>query len=299
MKIGQENSVWRGLMNRLRIKLSLLVGYFFGVVILLYGSLLFNYELISYFVVVLVCVLMCIDLIVKKLPGFSRNFLWLVAYVFYFVWLLMGFDFHPIGSIQSVYRIFTEIFIITIGLNLSSKISLSIHEIQTILEKVSFSMTKPGTKFDKISADIEKEFSRSVRYRRPLSLLVIDITTDLSRRRTDDQLSNLQSELMGNYFEARVNQEIMDLTREVDIVAVTDTFGRFFILCPESDRRSVEYLGERILMMVEEKFEAKMRWGAAEFDDENKSFENLKKAAERDMVNRSLNERVLFLEKKD
>ena len=146
-------------MNRLRFMLSLLVGYFFGIVILLYGSLLFNYELISFFVVVLVCVLMCIDLVFKKQPGFSRNFLWLVAYVFYFIWL-MRFGFHPINSIQSVYRIFTEIFVITIGLNLSAKISLLVGEAQNIVEKVSFSMIKPPAQFDKLSSEIEKEFSK-------------------------------------------------------------------------------------------------------------------------------------------
>jgi len=285
-------------MNRLRFMLSLLVGYFFGIVILLYGSLLFNYELISFFVVVLVCVLMCIDLVFKKQPGFSRNFLWLVAYVFYFIWL-MRFGFHPINSIQSVYRIFTEIFVITIGLNLSAKISLLVGEAQNIVEKVSFSMIKPPAQFDKLSSEIEKEFSRSIRYGRPLSLLVIDITKDLSVKIKDDQLNKLQSEMVENYFQARVNQEIINLARKVDIVAVTKTSGRFFILCPESDRRSIDYLGERILMMVEEKFDANMRWGGAEINEENTSFEELHKAAERDMENRSLNAGTPFFEKND
>ncbi|MCD4754095.1 MAG: hypothetical protein K8R40_13580 [Anaerolineaceae bacterium] len=275
-------------MNRLRFRLSLLVGYFFGIVILLYGKLLFNYELISYFVVVLVCVLMCIDLVVKKHPGFSRNFLWLVAYVFYFIWL-MGFDFNPISSNQSVYRIFTEIFVITFGLNLSSKISILMDEVQTIVEKVSFSMIKTPAQFDNLSSEIEKEVSRSIRYGRPLSLLVVDIAKDLSVKIKDDQLSNLQSEMVENYFQARVNQEIINLTRKVDIVTVTKTFGRFFILCPESDRRSIDYLGERILMMLEDKFDASMRWGGAEINDENTNFEKLNEAAERNMENRSLN----------
>ena len=282
-------------MNRLRFRLSLLVGYFFGIVILLYGSFLFNYELISYFVVVLVCVLMGIDLVVKKQPGFSRNLLWLVAYVFYFVWLV-GFGFYPISSIHSVYRIFTEIFVITIGLNLSAKISLSVDEVQNIVEEVSFSTLKPPVLFDKLSGEIEKEFSRSIRYGRPLSLLVVDIAKGLSVKTEDDQLSNLQSEMVENYFEARINHEIINLTRKVDIVGITKTSGRFFILCPESDRRSIDYLGERILMMVEEKFDAKMRWGGAEINEENESFEKLYEAADRYMENRSLNASTHFLE---
>ena len=285
-------------MNRLRFKLSLLVGYFFWIVLLLYGSLLFDYELISYFVVVLVCVLIGIDLVVKKQPGFSRNFLWLVAYVFYFIWL-MGFGFYPISSIQSVYRIFTEIFVITIGLNLSSKISLSVDEMNNIVERVSFSTIKSPDKLDKLASEIGKEFSRNIRYGRPLALLVVDISKDLSVKIKDDSLSNLQSEMVENYFEARVNQEIINLTRKVDIVGITKTSGRFFILCPESDRRSIDYLGERILMMVEEKFDATMRWGGAEVNEENKSFEMLYEAAERDMENRTLNASSHFLEKND
>ena len=276
-------------MKRLRLNLALLVGFFFGLYLLLYGSYLFHYEIISIFVVMLVSVLMIIDLIIKKLPGFSRNFIWLMGYVFYFVWLIMNNSFHPADSIQSIYRFFTEILIIALGINISGHLSKILDETTIILEQVSLSRLQPATRISDLRDDIRKEVVRSLRYERPLSLLVIDVTKELNAERIDSHLSLLQSEMMENYFEARISHEIVKLTRAADIIGKLETLGRFIIVCPESGKRSAEYLGERITLVLDEKFDRLVKWGVAELKADVGSFEELKSEAERDLENRSIN----------
>jgi prepilin signal peptidase PulO-like enzyme (type II secretory pathway) len=281
-------------MRQLRHNITFLILYFFTLFVLLYGGYVFGFELISLFVVLLISVMVIIDLLTPKTKFWTRNVLWLLAYGFYLVWLLLQTGFAVADSFQSVYRIFTEIFLLSVGLNISRRISEFVDQTQLVLQEVTFAQVKPPKQLVELMVPFEVEINRSLRYERPLSLIVIDVIPKLEIENGTSHLSVLQNEMVENYFNARVGHEIQKLTRNTDLVAATEAVGNFFILCPETTKRSGSFLAERIQMMVEERFEAVMHWGIAEIDSGCTSFQNLCSQAELEMQNRTNNPQVRF-----
>jgi prepilin signal peptidase PulO-like enzyme (type II secretory pathway) len=281
-------------MRQLRHNITFLILYFFTLFVLLYGGYVFGFELISLFVVLLISVMVIIDLLTPKNKFWTRNVLWLLAYGFYLVWLLLQTGFAVADSLQSVYRIFTELFLLSVGLSISRRISEYIDQTQLVLQEVTFAQVKPPKQLAELMAPFEVEINRSLRYERPLSLIMIDVIPKLEIESGVSHLSVLQNEMVENYFNARVGHEIHKLTRNTDLVAATEAVGKFYILCPETAKRSGTFLAERIQMMVEEQFEAVMRWGIAEIDNGCTSFQSLCEQAALDLQNRANNPQVRF-----
>jgi prepilin signal peptidase PulO-like enzyme (type II secretory pathway) len=281
-------------MRQLRHNITFLILYFFTLFVLLYGGYVFGFELISLFVALLISVMVVIDLLTPKNKFWTRNVLWLLAYGFYLIWLLLQTGFAVADSLQSVYRIFTEIFLLSVGLNISRRISEYIDQTQMVLQEVTFAQVKPLKQLAELMVAFEIEINRSLRYERPLSLIVIDVIPKIETESGISHLSLLQNEMVENYFNARVGNEIHKLTRNTDLVAATEAIGKFFILCPETTKRSGTFLAERIQLMVEEQFEAVMRWGIAEIDSDCTSFQNLSDQAMLELQNRAINPQVRF-----
>ena len=281
-------------MNQLRHNITFLIFYFFTLFVLLYGGYAFHFELISLFTVLLISAMVCIDLLTVKTKNWSRNGLWLAAFGFYLLWLLLGSGFEVVKSMQSVYRIFTEMFLISVGLTISRRISEYLDETHSVVKEITYAHLSPPKNLDEVIREFDVEIGRSLRYERPLSMLVLDIVPQLSSEYQGGHLSRLQREMMEGYFNSRVGHEVLKLTRNTDIVAATEQIGTFYVLCPETDYHSVAYLAERINMMVEERFDAVMHWGAAEVSMKTSAFVTLLEAAELEMTNRSVNPQVRF-----
>ena len=281
-------------MNKLRHNITYLIVFFFAIFVLLYGGYIFKYELISIFTVLLISSMVIIDLLTIKTKVWTRNMVWLAAYGFYLVWLVLGEGLRFSDSMQSVYRIFTEMFLISFGLTISRRISDYLDETHSVLQEITYAHLSPPKPLTEVIYVIEVEISRSLRYQRPLSMLVLDIVPQLESEYQGAHLSRLQREMLEGYFNSRVGHEIIKLTRNTDIVAATEKIGCFYLICPETDKRSIVHLAERINIMVEENFEASMHWGSSEISKEIHSFPQLLEQAELEMENRSVNPQIRF-----
>ena len=264
--------------------------------VLLYGGYAFNFELISLFTVLLVSAMVIIDLLTIKTKIWTHNMLWLAAFGFYLVWLVLGSGLKIAESMQSVYRIFTEMFLISVGLTISRRISDYMDETHKVVKEITYAHLSPPKPLQEEIYAIEVEVSRSLRYKRPLSMLIIDVIPQLESRNSGEQghLSRLQREMLEGYFNSRVGHEVVKLTRNTDIVAATEKIGQFYLVCPETDSRSVSHLAERINIVVEEQFEAVLHWGAAEANTKTSNFAALLEFAELDLENRSVNPQIRF-----
>ena len=281
-------------MRQLRHNITFLILYFFTLFVLLYAGYVFGFELISLFVALLISVMVIIDLLTPKTKFWTSNVIWLLAYGFYLVWLLLQSGFAVADSLQSVYRIFTEIFLLSVGLSISRRISDCIDQTESVLEEITFAQVKPPRQLAELMIPFEVEINRSLRYERPLSLIVIDVISKIEIEKGTSHLSSLQNEMVENYFNARVGHEIQKLTRNTDMVATTEAIGKYYILCPETTKRSGTFLAERIQMAVEEQFDAVMRWGIAEIENGCTTFENLSDQAGMELQNRAINPQVRF-----
>ncbi len=281
-------------MNKLRHNITFLIFFFFTIFVLLYGGYAFGFELLSLFTVLLISGMVVIDLLTIKTKQWTRNTVWLAAFGFYLAWLLLGSGFKVADSMQSVYRIFTEMFLISVGLTISRRISDYLDETHSVVKEITYAHLTPPKQLAEVLYDFEVEINRSLRYERPLSMLVIDVVPQLDSEYQGGHLSRLQREMLEGYFNSRLGHEIIKLTRNTDIVAATEKTGLFYLVCPETEKRAVSYLAERINIMIEERFDANMLWGAAEVNKNTHSFSLLLEVAEMEMENRSVNPQIRF-----
>jgi hypothetical protein len=283
-------------MSKLRHHITYLIFYFFTIFVLLYGGYAFGFELLSLFTVLLISGMVIIDLLTEKNKIWSPNMVWLVTFSIYLLWLILGSGFKFADSMQSVYRIFTEMFLLSAGLILSRRISDFLEQTQTVLKEISFSHLSPPKPLKDMVNAIEIEICRSLRYDRPLAMLLIDVIPQLDTDYQQTHISRLQHEMLEGYFNTRVGHEIVKLTRNMDIAASGNKIGIFYLLCPETDEHSIVHLAERIHLAIEEHFDATVRWGAAGVNQKTPHFADLLGKAEIDLENRSVNPQVRFEE---
>ena len=129
---------------------------------------------------------------------------------------------------------------------------------------------------------IKIELTRSRRYHRPLSLVVIEALGNDAKIATE-MLKGIQHDLMNRFTSARVGQIIDDRIRQTDLV-LRDHRGRFVILCPETDLASAELLAKRIIQAITERTDLQVFFGTAAFPDEALTFDDLLHTARERLV---------------
>ena len=120
---------------------------------------------------------------------------------------------------------------------------------------------------------IKIELTRSRRYHRPLSLVVVESESE-DGELTKEAFRNIQHDLLTRFTTARVGQIIDDRIRQTDLV-LRDYKGRFIILCPETDLPSASLLAKRIAQSINERTSLRVLWGVAAFPEEALTFEDL------------------------
>ncbi|MCI0551215.1 MAG: diguanylate cyclase [Anaerolineae bacterium] len=146
------------------------------------------------------------------------------------------------------------------------------------------------------SQRIKIELTRSRRYHRPLSLVVIESESE-DQKTTREMLKSVQQDLLNRFTSARVGQIIDDRIRQTDLV-LRDHRGRFVILCPETNLENTILLAKRIAQAVRERTNHHVLWGVAAFPEEALTFDDLlQKASDRLVHSDSmLNEQVAVFE---
>ncbi|MBC7878304.1 MAG: hypothetical protein H7Y59_14130 [Anaerolineales bacterium] len=122
---------------------------------------------------------------------------------------------------------------------------------------------------------IKLELTRSRRYQRPLSLLVIKLDAD---DYTTKKVKSIRNDLMEHFTFVQVGQIITELLRQTDLF-LRDQQGCYIILCPETNMSSVELFATRISQAIENKTGLQVQYGAASFPDEALTFEDLLRTA--------------------
>lgn len=182
-----------------------------------------------------------------------------------------------------------EFVLLEAGVWLAHQLALQISHAESIMDALALSA------FPNRAQDIESEhqrikieLTRSRRYHRPLSLVVVQADTQLPMRAvteeetaTKEMLKSIQHDLLSRFTSARVGQIIDDCIRQTDIV-MRDRRGRFIILCPETDFANAALLARRISQAVKGKANLRALWGVAAFPEEALTFDDLlQKARER------------------
>jgi GGDEF domain-containing protein len=175
---------------------------------------------------------------------------------------------------MSVEVIVLEVVVIEVGVWLSYQLAVGIAHSESLMDVLAQgTFPHRAIEMDNATEQIKTEFSRSRRYHRPLSLLVIHaIPKDDEVVR--EMVKSLQHDVLSRLSNARVGQALSQAVRQTDLL-VRDHVGRFVVLCPETDLENAVFLAHRTCKIVEEHTGLHVNCGAASFPDEALTFEDL------------------------
>jgi GGDEF domain-containing protein len=174
-----------------------------------------------------------------------------------------------------------EFILLEVGVWIAYQLASQISHAESIMDALALSaFPNRARDIDAENQRIKTELTRSRRYHRPLSLLMIQMETE-DEKIMREMLKSVQHDLLSRFSSARVGQIIDDRIRQTDLV-LRDYKGRFVVLCPETDLASASLLAGRICQAIEERTSLRVLWGAAAFPEEALTFDDLlQKARER------------------
>ena len=174
-----------------------------------------------------------------------------------------------------------EFMMLEVGVWFAHQLASQISHAESIMDALALSaFPNRARDIDSESQRIKIELTRSRRYHRPLSVVMIESESD-DEKLIREAFKNIQHDLMSRFTSARVGQIIDDRVRQTDLV-LRDYKGRFIVLCPETDYSNASLLAKRIAQAIKERTSLRVLWGVAAFPEEALTFEDLlQKARER------------------
>jgi GGDEF domain-containing protein len=179
-----------------------------------------------------------------------------------------------------------EFVLLELGVWFAHQLALQISHAESIMDALALSaFPNRARDIESENQRIKIELTRSRRYHRPLSVVVIQTESD-DEKITREMLKSVQHDLLSRFTSARVGQIIDDRIRQTDLV-LRDHQDRFIVLCPETELPDAALLAKRISQAIKERTSLRVLWGAAAFPDEALTFEDLLQKA-RERLNDSL-----------
>ena len=231
-------------------------------------------------------------------PAISRVSVYvpLLVWVGIYVVVLQTIDRANSTSSIEFSSIALECILLGAGVWIAHQLAVQINHAESLMDALAFGAFPNRVQdLEAGSQRIKVELTRSRRYQRPLSLLVIDVEPEAGKA-IPQLMKSVQNDLMRRFTFARVSQIIDDLIRQTDL-SLKDRRGRHVILCSETNFSNVELLANRISRTIEEKLGCQMSWGVASFPEEALTFDDLlQKACERLMNDKSQEERSVLMD---
>jgi GGDEF domain-containing protein len=202
---------------------------------------------------------------------------WAVVYVI----LTLVIDRGRTTTSNDLSVIVLEFMLLEIGIWFAHQLAHQISHAESVMDELATdAFPHRAEELDESSQRVKIEFNRSRRYRRPLSLLLMEVDPE-HQKSTGEVLKSIQTDIVNRFTSARVGQIIDDCIRQTDLV-LRDKRWRYVVLCPETDLTSALLLARRISDAVQEKTGLSILWGAAAFPEEALTFDDLmRKARER------------------
>lgn len=216
-------------------------------------------------------------------PSISRvsSFVPLAVWAGVYLVLLQVIDRELTANAEEFPVIILEFVLLEAGVWFAHQLALQIGHAESVMDALALSaFPNRAHDIEAESQRIKIELTRSRRYHRPLSLVVIESESD-DQKTTREMLKSVQQDLLNRFTSARVGQIIDDRIRQTDLV-LRDHRGRFVVLCPETNLENTIMLAKRIAQAVKDRTNLRVLWGVAAFPEEALTFDDLlHKASER------------------
>ena len=217
---------------------------------------------------------------ISKAPVYFPLLAWAVVYMV----ILQSIDRMNLTTSIEFSIVVLEFVLLEAGVWIAHQLAVQISYAESLMAALAFGAFPNRVHgIEAESQRIKVELTRSRRYQRPLSLLVIEVEPEIAEV-TPPMMKSIQTDLMSRFTFARVSQIIDDLIRQTDLF-IKDRRGRHVILCSETNFSSVELLAKRISRTVKDKIGRHASWGSASFPEEALTFDDLLQKASDRLVN--------------
>lgn len=171
--------------------------------------------------------------------------------------------------------ILLEFILVLIGIWLAYQLANGISHAESVMDAMALSAFPNRTQnIQEASKQIKTEVTRSRRYHRPLSLLVLQINPSDQHLAVEQMVFKIQHDLESRFSFARIGQVIDEYSRQTDMV-FRERRNRFVVLCPETDYQNSQILAQRICDAIENRTGIQVAWGVAAFPDDALNFDDL------------------------
>jgi hypothetical protein len=171
-----------------------------------------------------------------------------------------------------------EFILLEAGVWFAYQLAMQLSHAESIMDAMALSaFPNSANDIEAESHRIKIEFTRSRRYHRPLSVVIIEPQVE-PEKVTREIIKTVQHDLMSRFNTARLGQIIDDRVRQTDLI-LKDHRGYFIILCPETDLANATLLAQRITEVVRERTNMQILCGVASFPEDALTFDDLLQTA--------------------
>jgi hypothetical protein len=246
-------------------------------------------NLANYFYILVFVAVPCMVLI----PSFYRapQFVSMIFWASIYFGLSRVFD-RALSAPSNFETIFTEVALLELGVWVSYQLAVDLAHSESLVDTMAQSaFPNQATEIENAANLIRTEITRSRRYHRPLSLIVLQVIPE-NKDMYRQLFKSFQRDLLSRFSSARMGQLIGERIRQTDIL-LRDRLGKFIVLCPETDKESVLLLGKRIHGVLEDDTGLQVSWGCSSFPEEALTFEDLVERAREQMKSSNLQKEFL------
>lgn len=210
------------------------------------------------------------------IPVFQRWSLFPTISIWWVAYLVFWFFISRNASAINSELLFIGLILTSIAVALAREVASSIQELEHTLDKLVFSnFSGRAALLEDSLEEVKTELTRSRRYHRPLSLVIIEPDQNAIKEDMEQTMKEIQFLIAKRYATAHLAEIINKEARRTDIIIKQDKPDRFIILCPETQGSNTNTLVRRIIEAAQEKTGAMVGFGIASFPEEALTFEEL------------------------
>jgi hypothetical protein len=240
----------------------------------------FLYVLISIFVISVIAY-----------PWFSRYSVYIPLALGLGAYLLcktVFFGQHPLWGGMYTYISVTEMTFVGILISLAHHLARRLCEFEQSVENMMLQdFERRVQTLDGAAEEVKNYMLFSRRYKRPLSVVVVEPEPDTVRFAMNSIIKDLQRAMINRYVIAKIGSTIGSAIRRTDLLIVQPERNRYIILCPETDDEEIDVLTERIQAATDRRIGISIKYGKALFPHEGLTLDDLLGKAESNLDSRA------------
>jgi GGDEF domain-containing protein len=249
-------------------------------------NLLLNTSLNLHTVLYLVITIAVLCLI--AIPGSIKLPMWAYLAGWCVVYLAARWIIYPASPLwlgANITVTLLEIALLVIAVILAYYLAKQLHKVDELFEKIVLPTSDPQVRnMNAAIKDIEIEFSRSRRYKHPLSLMVLEPSKYTLDEDLDRIIMENQKKISHRYLTSKLAEVIVRQVLRTDMVITKDWDGHFIIVCPENNAEGTSILAQRIREDVKTNLGVSIQYGIAAFPADALTLEELFQHAENNLA---------------